>query len=251
MNEGLLREIITRLLSSPELQSLLNASSPGQCANPGCLIVVNNQVVIAELGALEKRYGQDYSLGVCLVGAVELTDNKIPRVSYEQAMRETHWARIHVPVCSADQLAQIALGLSTDLTSKIVAWAITAGIPVEIGRLDLGFIAKTPEKYRRLFEGYVTKVADFGVVIADPPLPAQRPVLVPEQMGETRSLPPVERQLLSEVRYDKKLLSDKEALQLSANGVVRIAKSTVLTPAAIDVFKKQKTEVYREGVRCF
>lgn len=267
MNEAMLKEIITRILSSPELQSLLTISSQEQGAKPGCLILLNNQEAAFELHTLENRYGQDYSLRVCVVGPVEFADKKIPRVSYEQAISEWHWARLHIPVCSADQLAQMALGLCTDLTSKMAAWAITAGIPVEIGRMNWGFTAKTPEKYRQMFENYACQLAGFGVMIAEhsfpakPPVPVSgqpaslhRPVPVTEKPAELQSQMPLESQAtaaVQAVQYDKRLLTNKEAGQIQSNQVLRIAKSTVLTPSAIDTLKKQKVEVYREGVRCF
>ncbi|HEY3423419.1 MAG TPA: hypothetical protein VGL27_01380 [Negativicutes bacterium] len=251
MNEATLKEIITRILSSPELQSLLAVSSAGQGTKPGCLILLNDQEGVGQLAALEERYRQDYSLGVCVVGPVELAENKISRVSCEQVMREPHWERIHVPVCSADQLAQIALGLCTDQTSKLVAWAIIAGIPVEIGRVDLGFTARTSARYRQMFENYVRQVAGFGVIIAENYCTAQQLAPVLSLLAEPQSSQaPLERQSHPDVRYNKRLLSAKEALRLPGNGVLRIAKSTVLTPTAIDVLKKQKVEVYREGVRC-
>jgi hypothetical protein len=244
MNEALLKEIITQILSSPELQSLLTTSSQGQNAKPGCLIVLNHQDGVRQLPELAERYRQDYCLEVCVVGPVELAANKVTRVTYEQAIKQSRWARLQVPVCTPDQLAQIALGLSSDPTTKLVAWAIATGIPVEIGQVQWGFTAKTPEKYRQLFAGYICQVADFGVVInekhAELPEREITPIVV------AQSSPP-QVQPHPEITYEKRLLSDKEALRL--NGVVRLSKTTVITPGAIDVLKQQKVEVYREGVR--
>ena len=252
MNEATLQEIVTRILSSPEIQSLLAVNSEGEGAKPGCLILVNNQEDVCQLAALEERYRRDYSIGVCAVDAAPLAENKTNRVSCETAMKGSRWERLHVPVCSADQIAQIALGLCTDQTSKLVAWAIASGMAVEIGRVQLNFTARTPERYRQMFENYIRQVADFGVAIAGNYSIAQQhvPVLALSDEPQISQATP-EQQSSRDVRYDKRLLSDKEALRLPANGVLRIAKSTVLTPAAIDVLKKQKVEVYREGVRCF
>ena len=251
MNEAMLKEIITRILSSPELQSLITVDSEVPGAKPGCLVLLNNQESVCQLTALEERYRQDYYLRVCVDGPIELAKN-INRVSYEEAMRESQWERIHVPVCSADQLAQIALGLCTDHTTKLISRGIIAGIPVEIERVNWEFTARTPEKYRQIFENYVRQVVGFGVIIAENYFSLQQPaVLVSGGSKEPQSSQvSCEQQLHSDVRYEKRLLSGKEALQLPGNGVLQIDKSTVLTPTAIDVLKQQKIEVYREGVRC-
>lgn len=245
MNEALLKEIITQILSSPELQALLATSSRVQDTKPGCLIVLNHQDGVRQLPELAERYRQDYCLEVCVVGPVELAANKVTQVTYEQAIKQSHWARLQVPVCTPDQLAQIALGLSSDPTTKLVAWAIATGIPVEIGQVQWGFTAKTPETYRQLFAGYIRQAAEFGVAIGEKS--SELPTPVREATPIEADQPPQERQAHPEVTYEKRLLSDKEALRL--NGVVRLGKTTVLTPGAIDVLKQQKVEVYREGVR--
>ncbi|SMD14947.1 hypothetical protein SAMN04488500_1363 [Sporomusa malonica] len=262
MNEAMLKEIITRILSSPELQTLLTQSTPGQGAKPGCLIVLNHQDGVRQLPELAQRYSQDYSLEVCIIGPVELAANKINRVTYEQAIKQSHWARLQIPVCTPDQLAQIALGLSADPTTKLVAWAIATGIPVEIGQVQWGFTAKTPEKYRQLFAGYLRQVAEFGVLMhgnctagpqpagltSQPAAPHNSQALQTIPAPYSSQQPPeTQPQQPAGVTYEKRLLSNKEALRLS--GVVRLSKTTVITPGAIDVLKQQKVEVYREGVR--
>ncbi|MDF2569648.1 MAG: Flavoprotein [Sporomusa sp.] len=247
MNEALLKEIITQILSSPELQSLLTTSSLGQATKPGCLIVLNHQDGVRQLPELAERYRQDYCMEVCVVGPVELAANKVTRVTYEQAIK-SRWARLQVPVCTPDQLAQIALGLSADPTTKLVAWAIATGIPVEIGQVQWGFTDKTPATYRQLFAGYIRQVAEFGVAICEKSSELPTPVREVTPIAVAQSSQPVQVQPPPPaVTYEKRLLSDKEALRL--NGVVRLGKTTVITPGAIDVLKQQKVEVYREGVR--
>jgi len=238
-------------LSSSEIQSLLAASAEGAGTKPGCLILLNSQEDVCQLPAIEERYRQEYSLGVCAIGSVELGDIKMNRVSCEEAMQGSHWKRIYIPLCSADQIAQIALGLCIDQTTKVVAQAILAGTPVEIGLVNLGFTATTPESYRQMFKNYLHQVAGFGVVIAGNAPIAKQPAAVLNKIVETQCCQAsVDQQSHQDARFDEKLLSERKALALPSNVVLRIAKSTVITPTAIDVLKKQKVEVYREGVRC-
>ncbi|SDF07989.1 hypothetical protein [Sporomusa acidovorans] len=250
MNEAVLTEIITRLLASPELQALLQPNTEICERRPGCLILVNSQQDLERLPTLTARYHPDYSLQVCALSSIEVPGKQINRISWEQAVEQPSWSRIHLPVCSADQLAQIALGLISDKVGRMIAWAISQGIPVEIGQLNLGFTAKTPDSYRQMFAEYVRRVTGFGVVIAGSNSETQATPAVQPVPMVPGSPEPLVQPLNSGIRYEKRLLSAKEALQFPLKGIIRIAKTTVVAPGAIDVLKKQKIEVYREGVRC-
>lgn len=261
MNQDLLKEIITRILLSPELQHLLAQSPPEQNPKPGCLIVLSHQDGVRQLSELAERYSQDYSLAICVTGPVELAVSQINRITCEQAICQSHWACLQIPVCTPDQLAQMALGLTTDPTTKLAAWAIACGLPVEIGQIEWGFTVQTPEPYRRLFAGYLQQLAGFGVRLAENTLAASIPAgLVTKPAAQVSSQtqssvaasfssqPSAESQPQPAVLpYEKRLLSDKEALKMK--GAVQLSKATVLTPGAIDILKQQKVEVYREGVR--
>ncbi len=52
-----------------------------------------------------------------------------------------------------------------------------------------------------------------------------------------------------EVPFDKKLMTEKEAVLLPEQAVLNLKRATILTPAAIDVLKQMRVQVYREGVR--
>ncbi len=263
MNEELLRTVIARILAAPELQALLTAGTPGGAARPGCLIVLNDEDSVRQLPAIAAQYGQDYSLAVCVAGPVEPGDNNIPQVTCEQARQQTHWACLQVPVCTPGQVAQMAHGLSHDPTTRLVAWAITAGLPVTIGQVRWEFTGKTPAAYRQLFAGYVRQLAEFGVLIAgeapvcpEPADPAGKPAAFTGSQGgpglavcPSHLTAPASR-IPSAVTYEQRLLTNKEALRLPGNGVVQLGRKTVLTPGAIDILKQQKIAVYREGVRC-
>ena len=257
MNQDILTEIITRLLSAPELQALLHGGTAmaEPAGKPGCLVLVTSQADLSELPALTERYRPDYAVAACITGPTELTGNNIRRVTAEQAMQAGSWQRLHIPACSREQLAQLALGLSGDQTGQLAAWAISRGIPVEIGQIHWDFTEQTPASYRQLFAGYAEQVAGFGVSMPDHENTNDTILLQPA--GTTSPVPALQtRQIPSqppaqtESRYEKRLLGGKEAAGLADSQTVRIAKTTVLTPAAIDIFKSRKTEVYREGVRC-
>ena len=52
-----------------------------------------------------------------------------------------------------------------------------------------------------------------------------------------------------DVPFDKKLMTEKEAVLLPEQAVLNLKRATILTPAAIDVLKQLRVQVYREGVR--
>ena len=175
-------------------------------------------------------------------------------------MAAPKWARIFLPVCAGRQLAQIAAGLSQDKVTELAAWAILQGIPVEIGRVDYGFGEKTPAAYRAMLTGYEQQVAAYGVSIvgacAPPaealpqPVPPPRPQELPWSFGEpVGARAPKAPDMRPTVSFDERLMTEKDAILLPRHAVLLIAKGTVLTPSAIDIVKKQKVEVFREGVR--
>jgi hypothetical protein len=281
MHEDLVKTIISQILAAPELQALLLRQSDTAAVKPGCLIVLNHQDGVRQLPAIAGSY-PGHRLAVCIAGPVELAATNISRVTCEQARQQTHWACLQVPVCTPDQLAHIALGLSHDPTTTLVAWAIAAGLPVEIGQVQWGFTDKTPAAYRQLFVGYIQQSAAFGVTIADlctaghvagqavrqtPPLLAgQSPTAALQSLEPARPSPGLQALDIPQsspaipsspaphtpaaATYTKRLLSDKEAVRLTGQQVVHLSQTTVLTPGAIDIFKQHKIEVYREGVRC-
>ena len=51
------------------------------------------------------------------------------------------------------------------------------------------------------------------------------------------------------IRYEKNLMTEKEAILLPEYAVLMLNKAVVLTPSAIDTLKRQKVQVYKEGVR--
>lgn len=261
MNESLLREIIIRVLADPQFQPLL-ATAGSPAAKGDCLIIVENREGLAAVPALQRRWGREHSLRLCVAGPLGLADGALPQVSWEEAVSNQAWVRIFLPVISGRQLSAIALGLSLDKISEAAGWAIRQGISLTVGRVDYGFSERTPDAYRALIAGYAKQVAAYGVTVGDgadePPAEAPAPAAAkapdrpetPWTAGEPVGARAVKApDMRPTVSFEQRLFSEKEAILLPKHAVLLIAKATVLTPSAIDVLKKQKVEVYREGVR--
>ena len=77
--------------------------------------------------------------------------------------------------------------------------------------------------------------------------PTQSIPELPWSCGETVNAP--EPETRSAIRYEKNLMTEKEAILLPEYAVLMLNKAVVLTPSAIDTLKRQKVQVYKEGVR--
>ena len=259
MDEALVRELVARILADPRFGALRTGTHP---AAPGvkapALVIVENSEGLQALPEILRRWNHCFSIQLCVAGPVHVPTANLPQISWEQAMKEPCWGKVFVPVCSGRQLAQIATGICADKVCDMVAQAILHGIPVEIGRVDFGFTAQTPAAYRQMMESYLTQVEAYGASISEVSdakttasvLPELGPVLaapMPWTFGE-----PVvqqEPEIRADITYDKKLMTEKEAILLPEHAVVQLSRETVLTPSAIDTLKRQKMQVYREGVR--
>jgi len=243
------------------LQSLL-AASQSEPAKQQSLVFVDNRESQQALPELERRWGAECSLSFCMDDFPERRAATGPQITWEMAMADTKWTRILVPVCSGQQLAHIALGLSTDKLTSLVGWSIRQGMAVVIDRVDYGFTERTPEAYRVMLNGYVRQVAAYGVIVGAPALkltsnqPEADRLSLPEipwslaepVKNKLTKADEASRQCVA-VSFDKRLFSEREAMSLTPLTVLNIAKSTVLTPSAIDVLKKLKVEVYRGEVK--
>lgn len=241
MDESLVREIVARILADSRFQALVAGASRNESAlKPAALVVADSEAAVALLPELQERWGGCYSLQVFLGAPVEAAAVALPRRSFQEAMAETSWSRLLIPVCSGPQLAEIALGLRGTPLAALAAEAILRGIPVEIGRVDFAFTERTPAAYRKLFEEYMQRVAAYGVTIGTKTVVPSAPS-APAVVKETAFRP--------EVPFDKKLMTEKEAVLLPEQAVLNLKRATILTPAAIDVLKQMRVQVYREGVR--
>jgi hypothetical protein len=278
VNEKLLREVITRILSDPNIQGLLTNVSPEVSPEkPECLVLVQCEDGLAALADIERRYGCDWNIQLCNIGDEIQVDLSLSRISWVHVKAKKTWARVVIPVCSSGQLAQIAMGLSLDKVGELTSWAIKQSIPVEIGQVKDEFTERTPQAYRDLFAGYFEQATAYGVIIGDDHLVTKSaPVLqsalatmspvVPlstknaSNRGESDLVPwsfsvdrkidesiPTQRPRIS---FTKHLFSVKEAMALPSYTVLQVARGTVLTPSALDTLKSNKVEVIREGMKC-
>ena len=259
MDDSLVKEIVARILADPRFQAMLTAPSPnGAATKPVALVVADSEAAVALLPDLQERWGAGYSLQVCLSGPVPAAKIALPQRSCPEALRDQDWSRLLIPVCSGPQLAEIALGLRGTPLAALVGEAILRGIPVEIGRVDYGFTDRTPAAYRQLFEGHAKTVAAYGVTIEGKAVPLAAPasaVVPPAPLSAVLPGNLVEAAVAKdpafrpEVPYDNKLMTEKEAVLLPEQAVLKLKRATILTPAAIDTLKQLRVQVYREGVR--
>jgi hypothetical protein len=256
MDDSLVKEIVARILADPRFQAMLTAPSQKEAATkPVALVVADSEAAVALLPDLQERWGASCALQVCLSGPVQAAKTALPQRSCPEALQDRGWSRLLVPVCSSGQLAEIALGLCGTSLSALVGEAILRGIPVEIGQVDYGFTDRTPAAYRQLFESHAKTVAAYGVTIGAtmaPSAPAQPSAALPP-VAAASTLPGMvvakEAVCRPEVPYDKKLMTEKEAVLLPEQALLQLKRSTILTPSAIDALKQLKVQVYREGVR--
>ena len=259
MDEALVRDLVARILADPRFGSLLAGCAPiASAVKPAALVIVENSEGLQELPEIQRRWNACLSLQLCVAGPVHVPTATLPQISCEQAMLNPRWSKIIVPVCSGRQLAHIAAGLGADKVCDMISRAILQGIPVEIGRVDFGFTAQTPAAYRQMMEGYLTQVASYGVIIAAASEAKPNASVVTEQHQELATPMPwtfgepvkqKEPETRADMTYDNKLMTEKEAILLPEHAVVQLSRATVLTPSAIDTLKRQKVQVYREGVR--
>lgn len=279
MNEKLLREVIARVLSDPNIQGLLtNVNSEVSPEKPECLVLVQCEYGLTALADIERRYGCDWNIQLCNISDDEIqVDSSLSRISWVHVKAKKTWARVVIPVCSSGQLAQIAMGLSLDKVGELTSWAIKQNIPVEIGQVKDEFTERTPQSYRDLFAGYFKQATAYGVIIGDdhlatesaPALQSALATMSPmvtlstthaSNKGESDLVPwsfSVDRKIdesipthRPKISFTKRLFSVKEAMVLPPYTVLQVARGTVLTPSALDTLKSNKVEVVREGVNC-
>ncbi len=256
MDENVLREVIARIMADPRLQPLLTAATAKSSAQKqNWLVVIENEAGLRALPQIQKQWSSCAELQLCVAGPISVPSASLPQISCENATGRIDWGRILLPVCSAQQLGEVVRGFRRDKVTDLIAWAVLQGIPVEIGYIEYGFSEKTPDAYRRLLEGYVEQAAAYGVTISkgsicpEPTLVDSNQLATPLPWSFGEPVHSAEPETRSAVRYEKNLMTEKEAILLPEHAVLMLNKSVVLTPSAIDTLKRQKVQVYKEGVR--
>lgn len=227
MNDDLIRDLVLRILESPEMKQYLQGKTSTEPILPKGLILfeggVGRENILLEC---VQRWGKGYNLSVLMKERIRneaqdkcMWPHGITSVNMAEALTEKNWKQLYLPDCSADTLAKSALGIQDTPFTELIAWGIRKGIPVTITTDYLGLGPNTPEPYQKMLQNYIQKLRQFGVRILAVPL--EQPL----------------------VWYEKKLLSDRDALSLIPQTLLSIRKGTIISPLARDTLKKRKIQL--------
>ncbi|SDI61101.1 flavoprotein [Desulfosporosinus hippei] len=198
MNEELIRQIVTRILSDPSLQGLLQGTGKSQDAwsrvKSEALVLLNYVSDFpGVLTTVQERWGETYTLRILPSDQVYQAKPELPAgmswISAEEALGKADWPKVILPTCSANTLAKAALGIRDNPISELIGRGISQGSSIELITEYLGFTSRTPAAYRELYEGYLEKLKSFGVQIlrslnpscADVKFGSQEPNLILDQ----------------------------------------------------------------------
>lgn len=268
MNETLIKEIVLQIMNDPEIQRrlLINQNVISETAKMKMLVLLNYVPNLA--GVLEKlarKLEGDYRVSVLGTDAVmkeQLTlPNRMRWVSCAEAIEQRDWQLVFLPTCSANTLAKIALGVRDNAVTKLAGRAIAEGIPVEVVTDYLGFTAQTPLAYRQLYEGYIEKLCQYGIILRDRPsnytVPGQgliretvnfHEMMIPQQ----DQLPPKvcgpvdEYTTAAVIFWEGKLMTEADAVNLPEESVIRIGKKTIISPSAKDRLRQRNIEIVKK-----
>jgi len=280
MNEELINQIVSRILSEPAFQALLQGNNEEKLENKGLKpdgIVLLNYVPDFErvLNALKISYGADYTLSILPSEQVGVSKPTLPEgmnwITPQDALSKTTWQKIILPSCSPNTLAKAALGIRDNPISEIIGRGITQGIPTVIVTESLGFTAQTPKAYQELYEGYLKTVQSYGVMVCETLgagrtlikgtlLSAQSPATTKTgqshrtSLYEQRSAMCEQENAFDEqnapsravIHYEKKYLADKDAYGITEETIVLVKRGTVISPLARDTMKSRRIELRQE-----
>ncbi len=272
MNEILIKEIVQRIMSDPDLLQQIVAHQPvvNETEKTEILILLNytpNLAAILEKLAVE--WGKDYRVSVLGTDAVMNAQLTLPNgmhwVSCADAIKQSNWQRVIIPTCSANTLAKLALGIRDTTVCELAGRAIAAGLPVELAADYLGFTPQTPLGYRQLYAGYVEQLRQYGVIIKE----QQSILTVLEQSLKTETVnlyeaimsqyQPVQKvcaphgcaEVNDYIRaavicWEGKLLTEQDAVNLPEESVIKVAKKAIISPLAKDKLRQRNIEIVRE-----
>ncbi len=268
MNEELIKEIVSRILSEPSFQALLQGNTTGTLENkvikPAGIVLLNYVSDLEQvLRAVKLSYGADYTLSVLPSDQVFVAKPTLPEgmswITPQDALRKTTWQQIIIPTCSANTLAKAALGIRDNPINEIIGRGISQGIPTLLVIEYLGFTAQTPKAYKELYEGYLLTVQSFGVSVSatlseectinrktNPPI---RTSLNEQRSANNRQKNISDEQselARNEIRFDKKFLGDKQVYGIPEGSIVLVKRGTVVSPLARDTLKSRKIELRQE-----
>lgn len=256
----MIEQIIKQIIGDPRLRELLNQAfqaAPPPVPEPPVLVVLATPIATEVLATARE------SAGACNPQVVATPEIRAqvtlpagmawlePAAAYER----TDWSKILVPVCPPGLLAKIALGLRDDLAADLLGRGLMSGCAVEILSLGLDCDSRTPAAYRDLYAGYTAKLLSYGVAIRDLPeglvangsAPPCEPVgNVPPGAGLKAQNCSARNREPAVMRFDKKLLAERDALGFPEDSVVEVNGRTVISPLAHDVLRLRRVTLRRE-----
>ena len=177
MNEELINQIVSRILSEPAFQALLHGNKDGNIAElkavkPDGLVLLNYVPDFERvLSSLKQCCGSDYTLSILPSDQANVSKPKLPEgmtwITPQDALNKTTWQKIMIPACSPNTLAKAALGIRDNPISELIGRGISQGIPTMLVTEYLGFTDQTPKAYVDLYEGYLQTVQSYGVVVSE------------------------------------------------------------------------------------
>ncbi|AFQ43584.1 flavoprotein [Desulfosporosinus meridiei] len=173
MNEELIRQIVSRILSDPSLQGLLQGTghqAPPSRVKSEALVLLNYVSDFpGVLATLQKRWGETHTLRILPSDQAFQAKPELPAgmswISGEEALGKADWPQVILPTCSANTLAKAALGIRDNPISELIGRGISQGSSIELNTEYLGLTNRTPAAYRELYEGYLEKLKSYGVQI--------------------------------------------------------------------------------------
>jgi len=177
MNEELISQIVSRILSEPDFQALLQGNQEGsrekfKAVKLDGLVLLNYVPELEKvLSNLKRQFGADYTLSILASDQAFSIKPTLPEgmtwITPQDALSKTTWQKILLPTCSPNTLAKAALGIRDNPLSEIIGRGITQGIPTVLVTEHLGFTAQTPKAYQGLYEGYLQRVQSYGVMVSE------------------------------------------------------------------------------------
>ena len=273
MNEELINQIVSRILSEPAFQALLQGNNAGnleklKVVKPDGLVLLNYVSDFERvLTALKQSCGSDYTLSILPSDQANVSKPKLPEgmtwITPQDALSKSDWQKIIIPTCSPNTLAKAALGLRDNPISELIGRGISQGIPTLLVTEYLGFTEQTPKTYLQLYEGYLQTIQSYGVQVSatleegctstlindksnQASLYKQRLATYEQSSATNGQKNASDKQCAptrEEIRFDKKFLGDKQTYGIPDGARVLVKRGTVISPLARDTLKSRRIEL--------